>query len=236
MAFSQTVLEPLASKDKEMKAQTVAPNSVLIEGIQFFYKLDAGTRFLEKRTQWETESKGRIKIALEDLEAMAYKAYQEASVEHPFDVWREQGGPNPLVFRPKLHLRNNTDQAWLNVKIQVIWRGKIGDLLADPELLLTDYDNLSATAQWENLFVEELNIDVLTPGQDKLIEISPFQLFSFLSLYKNKWPEYLEVEAHLKSADGQTFGTLPQHQYIQALPMIPDHFVVPTHNKRHLIR
>ncbi len=222
------------NESKELQAHSVAPNSVLLEGIQFFYKLDSDTRFLERRSQWEQKSKGLIKISLQALEEMAYKAYDEASAEKPFDIWREQGGPNPLVFRPKIHVRNNTDQAWLNVKIEVIWRAKIGDLLADPELLLTDYDNLSDTAKWENLFIENINVDVLSPGEDKLVELSPFQLFFFLSLYKNKWPEFLELEANLQSADGQSFGTLPEHQAIQALPMIPDHFVVPIHNKRRL--
>ncbi len=235
---SLTLAQPMDTKEAsdpdELKAQAVAPNSVLIEDIQFFYKLDADTRFLEKRAKWEAETKGRVKIDLGHLEQMAYAAYFEADVEKPFSIWREQGGPNPLVFRPKIHLRNNTDQAWLNVTLQVIWRAKIGDLLADPELLLTDYDNLSETARWENLFVEEIKVDVLSPGEDKRVELSPFQLFYFLSLYKNKWPEYLELEARLLQSEGQTFGTLPEHHYVQALPMIPDHFVVPIHNKRRL--
>ncbi len=219
--------QPVSAEVGELKAQTAQPSTVLVEDVDFWYRLDSDTKFLDLRSEWESGHKGNI--TLEELADLAWDAYNQSDVEDRLEIWREQGGPDPLVFAPKIHVRNNTNRAWLNVKLKVVIRAKIGELLADPELFLTDYDHLSATAAWENLYVEDLTIDVLAPGEEALVAATPFQLYDFLSIYKNRWPEYVEVEARLTEfADPET-GVKAR-----ALQMIPDHFIVPVESRRRL--
>lgn len=199
-------------------AQKAAPKrqaALKVASLGFYYKQDENARYLDLKTQWQTEHKGLL--SGQKASEFADTAYQQASVEAPFSQWRAQGGPAPKVFSAKLHLYSNTKAAVLNTPISVSVQANVGDLRVSPITQLTDYRYLQQTAHWETLETRQLSVPVIAPEEDQLLEVMQFRLLSFLNSHPNQWPTAVRI-----TISSPRLGVAEKQ-----ISLLPDHFVVP---------
>lgn len=226
--------EPLQPAVQE-QSYDAAPlqQRLFLDGINFYYKVDHDVYFLEHRKQWEALYKEPI--TLQALEELAYRSYKVAKLEEPLTIWREQGGPHPWIIQPKIHIVNNTPQAVTGITIHLEAQAQIGDYLANPDTFIVDYGHLHDTARWHVLYDEEVSVDALAPGEEKLIDARLFEFFKFLSINPHKWPVFLWVNARIVSARGEGLE-ISDEAVSKTLEMIPDHFIVPYPNKIRILQ
>ncbi|MBK8189476.1 MAG: hypothetical protein IPK79_03410 [Vampirovibrionales bacterium] len=219
-----------ASGNSPQTARQAAPAaaSVSIATVGFVMKEDAETAFLDKLQTWRLHARAPAPLAIQ--EELAAAADAQSSVDVPLSIWRAQGGPHPWRFRAQAHLVNASERAWLNVRVEFRWSGQIGDLLADPDLLLTDYDYLAATARWRVIRTETVTLAALAPQEDALATSQPFSVFGFLQDYPNQWPRAMRVQARILRPAGSGGGQSAQ------IELIPDHFILPESTGRRLVR
>ncbi len=196
------------------RAATSSP-PIKVESIGFYYKMDANARYLDLKTQWQATHRGELK--LEEAASLAEEAFQKASVESPFDKWLYHGGPSPQVFKSKLHIYNTSKNALLDIPLYVTIRAQVGELRVNPDIQMTDFDHLRATASWQILSEDTVKVAALAPGEDMLVDVMQFKLLDFLKNHPNQWPTRIEV-----LINSPKLGTSRQ-----SLELIPDHFVVP---------
>jgi len=216
-------LRAAADEDPNFDA-TPLRAALFVDNVAFYYKVDHDVQFLNHRQEWEARYKEPL--SLQELSELAYRSYQAATLEEPFTLWREQGGPHPWVIQPKIHVVNNTGQAVTNAKVRVITAAKVGDYLADRDTLITDYDYLYRSAHWVTLHTDDVIIDVLAPGEEKLVDAPLFEVFRFLNTNANRWPVFLKITASM--AGKSSGGIVIDHTTSQkTLELIPDHFIMP---------
>lgn len=207
-----------------------AATPVQLEEVRFYYRMDSDARYTVLKVQWQNAHNEPYTEAIG--ERLSLRAFNNASIEKSFEVWRQQGGPHPLVFFVKAYLRNPTQTAILNQAVQVTVKAKTGPLRVDPQVLMTDYNYLKRTAQWETLLTQVVNVPVLAPGEEILVPITKFQLMRFLRLHPNSWPESIQVEAVLQESsaspaakNGKNAAKNPRKS--ATLELLPDHFMLP---------
>ena len=201
----------------EARPEKPRPAKVQIEKAAFYYKTDANVRYLDFKNIWQAAQRGEIEMT--KAAELAKVAYEEASVEKPFEQWRYHGQPSPEVFVAKAHVYNNSPTAALNVKANITVKALVGDWRVHPTLMVTDYDYLKRSARWVPLGSKTMMIPVLSPGEEKTLSVAEFSVLKFMSDYRNQWPTRLQVEVSIPS-----FG----QRKVASLEMIPDHFMVQT--------
>ena len=186
------------------------------QSLDFFYKEDARARFLDLKNNWQSAHRGEIPMST--AAEFATEAHAAASVEVPLKQWHAQGGPAPEVISSRLHLFNTTPRAFLNVPLRVSVQAKTGELRVNPAIQMTDYAHLRQTARWQTVLSETVPVAAIAPGEDLQVEVMTFHLLDYLKQHPGQWPSEMQV-----TVDSPLLG----HQ-TQTLPMIPDHFVIPT--------
>jgi hypothetical protein len=198
------------------RAATRQSGDIRVHSLDFYYKEDENARFLHLKNTWQSQHRGEISLTKSD--ELATEAYRQAGVEAPFTRWRYQGGPSPKVFTSKIHLYNNGKRAVLNLPLKVSVRAKVGELRVKPDIQMTDYGYLQQTAHWEDVSSNTITVPALAPNEDMLVEVMRFRLMNFLAAHPNQWPTQVEVTV-----------SAPQMATVRkSLPLVPDHFVVPT--------
>lgn len=188
---------------------------VKVDNISFYYKLDEKARFLDLKTQWQSEHRGELPLG--KAVEIATEAYNTAATESPFEMWRYHGGPAPNVFTSKAHIYNQSRTALLNVPVTVLVRAKVGELRVNPAIQMTDFEHLEDSAQWETISKETIMVPALAPGEDLLLPVLQFRLLEFLARHPNHWPAQLELKL-----TSPLIGTA-----YKSISLVPDHFVVP---------
>ncbi len=196
--------------------QTYGTPRVQLENIQFYYKTDADVRYLNLKNLWQSTRRGEI--STEKAAELSRQAYENAKVEKSFEKWLYHGEPSPVYFTARAHLYNNASVAALNTKMKVTIRAKMGDMLVNPQLMLTDFEHLEKTAHWITLSRETQTVPALSPGEDATVQVMAFSVLEFMKKHPGQWPTLLEVDVSLPE-----YG---QRRKV-ALEMIPDHFLVP---------
>ena len=190
-------------------------HALKLQSMAFYYKLDAETRFLDLKTQWQGAHRGEI--PMDKAKEFALQAYHASTMDTPFNAWRYQGGPAPLVFSAKAHIYGTGQKALLHVPFLVTVRAKVGDLRVITDLQLTDYQNLQATAQWITLYQQTIRVPAIAVGEDLLLPLMEFQMLDFYQKHPNQFPTQVEVRV-----SSPALGTVAK-----CIPLTPDHFVVP---------
>ena len=188
---------------------------IQVDSLDFFYKLDEHVRFLDLKTQWQSEHRGELPIAKAD--ELAREAYDLAATESPFAIWRYHGGPAPQIFTGKAHIHNQGHNALLNVPVSVLVRAKVGELRVNPDIQMTDFDYLEDSARWETVSREVVRVPAIAPGEDMLLPVMKFRLLDFLARHPNRWPVQVEVK----------ISAPPMGTAYKTISLVPDHFVVP---------
>lgn len=193
----------------------------VIEDIGFYYKPGEEALYLKEKNTWKGTHLSED-FSLQEVEQLAWKAYQKATVEKPFTEWHWHGGVSPRIFRAKVHVHNlSQSEAITNGELMVTLKATLGELRVDPRVLVTNYPYLKKTAQELFLLKETYQLPPLAPGEEMLVPTMTFQLFRFLRQNPNRWPIEMKVEAVLRpTASGNTAKAAK-------LLLTPDHFVVP---------
>lgn len=186
-----------------------------VANLSFFYKQDEQARFLDLKTQWQTERRGEL--SLSKAAEFAQQAYDKASVEAELPEWRYHGGPSPKVITAKVHLYNSSKKALLNTPISMTLKAEVGDLRVSPQTQMTDYQYLASTAQWQTVASKKIIIPAIAPEEDQQLSVMTFHLMDFLATHNNQWPRRLKV-----TLSSPSFKTTEKQ-----LTLIPDHFIVP---------
>ena len=189
--------------------------SLKLQSFNFYYRLDEATRYLELKTQWQSEHRGEVSIS--EAIHLAMEAHQASDMDAPFTRWRYQGGPSPAIFGAKAHVYTTGQKAMLNVHFLVTMRAKVGNWRVNPTLQLTDFEGLARSAHWEQVSQQTFTIPAIAAGEDVMLTLSEFQLYRFLQKHPNQFPVELEVRL-----SNPLLGTV-----ITTLPMRPDHFMTP---------
>lgn len=192
------------------------PQSLKVASLQFYYKLDENARFLDLKTQWQTEHRGAL--SLQKAAEFAEIATKQASVEAELLHWRAQGGPSPKIFTAKLHLFNPGCKAILDIPLTITVKANVGELRVSPTTQLTDYGHLRRTAHWETISTHTLHIPVIAPEEDQLLEVAQFRLLEFMGTHSAQWPEAVRV-----TVSSPQLGIVEKQ-----LSVLPDHFVIST--------
>lgn len=205
-----------SASSKHMASKHAVSLPLKVASLKFYYKQDEDVRFIDLKTQWQTEHKGAI--TLQKAAEFADMANEQACVEAELSRWKAQGGPAPKVFGAKLHLYNNSKKAIVNIPLTITTKANVGDLRVSPLTQLTDYGYLRQTARWETLSTRTIQVPVVAPGEDQLIDVAKFRLLDFLGKHANQWPESVRI-----SVSSPQFGVAERE-----LSLLPDHFVIPT--------
>ncbi|MDX2085707.1 MAG: hypothetical protein SFZ03_10010 [Candidatus Melainabacteria bacterium] len=204
------------------QASATLGTNVRLETVSFLYKADEMARYLDLKSAWQDQHP-TVPPLLADLAELAMLAHQQAQQERPFTEWRQQGGPNPWVFQPVIHVRNTSNRtAQLDVNILVTVEVNLGEWKVDPRTLLTNYAHLKKTARWQAVQQQMIHLPVLAPSEEALARSQPVALLPILEKYPHQWPDQLRVQATL-----QTSGQSANGKQTQLLRLVPDHFVVP---------
>jgi hypothetical protein len=209
-----TFIASASSRHAPVKRSISLP--LTVASLKFYYKQDENARFIDLKTKWQTEHKGAI--SLQKAADFADTADSQASVEAELSRWKAQGGPAPKVFGAKLHLYNNGKKAIVNIPLTITTKVNVGDLRVSPVTQLTDYEYLRQTSRWETVSTRTMQIPVVAPGEDQLIDVAKFRLLDFLGKHAGQWPESVQV-----SVSSPQFGIAERR-----IILLPDHFVVPT--------
>ncbi len=198
-------------------AKAPAPRTSLkLQSINFYYRLDEAARFLELKTQWQSEHRGEV--PMNAAAVLVQQAHQASDMDTPFSRWRYQGGPAPAILEAKAHLYTTGQKAMLRVPFSVTFRAKVGNWRVDPTLQLTDFEGLNRSAQWQMVSQRTLTVPAIASGEDVLLPLGEFELYRFLQKHPNQFPVALEVRVN-----NPMLGTITT-----TLPMIPDHFMTPS--------
>lgn len=210
-----TLLATHAAAPRGQLKGSVSNRAVQVQSLDFYYKMDEKSRYLDLKNQWQSAHKGELNYA--EASTLAAQAYDESSVESELEQWAYHGGPDPKVMTGKVHIYNVGQRALLNLPIKVTLRAKVGELRVNPAIQMIDYDYLNDTAQWLSVSSKTVKVAALAPGEDMLVDLGKFQMLDFLGKHPNQWPAKLELRV-----DSPEFGTSRK-----VLNVIPDHFVVP---------
>lgn len=194
-----------------------------VQSVGFVYRLETTARFLAARDR--LEQLRHRPATIEELLRLARESYLASSVERPLERWRELGGPNPWVFQAQLRVKNSKMLSSRQQQRVAIW-GLVGPWMADPDLLLTDYDYLLMKAQWRKLGEAPANVPSLAGGEYAQVRGPVFELAGFLWKYPNQWP--WQLKACIVTSTGQDCSA--------PLTLVPDHFVVPIERKLRLLQ
>jgi len=186
-----------------------------LQSLEFYYKLEAETRYLDLKTEWRSAHFDEITLC--QANELAVKADLASELETPFQQWRYQGGPAPRVFTAKAHIYSTGAQALLNVPFTITVRAKVGELMLIPSIQMTDYKTLEATARWLTISKQTIRVPAIATGEDLLLPLMEFQLLDFEAQHPNQFPIAIEVQI--------ASPFLPTSS--KTLTLRPDHFVVP---------
>jgi hypothetical protein len=211
-----TMLAPHASAKRNLSTGASNSSGLKAASLQFYYKLDGEARFIDLKTQWQTEHPGSL--SFKKAAELAETATKQASVEAELPHWRAQGGPSPKIFTAKLHLYNTSPKPQVDIPLTITVKARVGELRVSPSTQLTSYDHLRRSAQWKTVSTRVLRVPVIAPEEDLQLEVAQFQLLPFLEKHPGQWPESIQVVV-----SAPALGVVEKQ-----LSLLPDHFMVPT--------
>ncbi|MEM0952148.1 MAG: hypothetical protein AAGI66_08420 [Cyanobacteria bacterium P01_H01_bin.74] len=190
-------------------------NQLHLNSLDFYYKKDAYTRFLDLKQKWQTRHQKALPYWV--ASQLSEQAYAKATIESPISIWQYDTANAPNILEGKAHVFNKTKQPLFNVALQVTLRAKAAQLAVTPETQMTDFDHLEATAEWQELSEKAFVIPVIAPDEDILLPLAKFSLMAFKQQFPDQWP--LKVQVTVDS---------PALNYTEkTISLIPDYFVMP---------
>lgn len=132
--------------------------------------------------------------------------WQRSDYESAFETWHHPAGPAPLVFRPKLLVRNMSEKPqaytrhWKVTAVMGRWQ-------TPRPTQLTDYVTLSASASPVVIKNETVTLAAVPPHTYALAALPLIRLGDLLTSHPNQWPTSLNVTVS-GGAEGTQTATL----------------------------
>jgi hypothetical protein len=195
------------------------PLAPKLESAKFYHCIDMPARYLKLKNDWQNAHRANVPEVYQ-LADFAQQAYDASTHEEPLARWQLSGGPNPWIFRPKVHLVGVGTDATLDVQFRITVQVRMGPLRVHPKVLMSDLNYLIGASRVKTLYSQVIGIPAIAPGEEMLLPGKPIALLPLIAQAPNQWPVEAIVTAAMVSPAG---GPVVR----STLPILPDHFVLP---------
>lgn len=196
---------------------------VAVVRVAFYYHPDADVTY--EILKQEGQKQYPHLLGYKEMDGLYRKALATSLSAEELSQWRIQGGPSPYYIKAGAHIKNNGGAAMTDVKLTFIFDVNTNILKANSGSLTTDYNDLKKNSKWQHWTTQTVVLDVLPPGEDKLIQTESISVCSMLDKLNKKWPHNVRVRVQV-SAPADTKRS--NNSGAKVIKMIPDHFVLRT--------